>query len=86
MALFKRGKIKKDTDVETQRGRVGKKGISRQEGGEQEAESETDGRGENLNTCLDGAEVIFLRKICLRPDLKENIPPQIFFQLNIIHV
>lgn len=31
--------------------------------------------GENLNPCLEGAEVIFLRKICLCLDLKGKHPP-----------
>lgn len=65
---------------------MGQEGISRQLGGEEEAEREIDGRGNNLNTCLDGAEVIFWRKISSCPDLKGNIPPQIFFQLDFIHV
>lgn len=29
--------------------------------------------GENLNACMDGAEVFFLRKIASSLDLKENI-------------
>lgn len=34
--------------------------------------------GENLNACLDEAEVIFSRKICSSPDLKENLPTEPF--------
>lgn len=29
----------------------------------------------NLNMCLEGAEVIFLRKMCLGRDLKGNVSP-----------
>lgn len=64
--------------METQRRRVGeKKGISRQKGGEHEAEREIDGQGENLNTCSEGSEVIFMRKISLYLDLNENSRPDL---------
>ena len=60
--------------METQRGRVEEKGFPDREGGEHEAGRQIDGKGGNLNSCLDEKRLFWSRKICLRLDLKKNIP------------